>query len=100
MADTPQPQAVDYSGRPLHEGDTVAFISHDPISLNSGRIRAISPCNICIEAGPHLVTFGGRPASLGMPRPRPIGGTVERDKDAEEPFLYSQVALQPAEDGA
>jgi hypothetical protein len=33
--DTPQPQAVDYSGRPLTEGDTVAFIGTDPVCLHS-----------------------------------------------------------------
>ncbi|MFD7995462.1 hypothetical protein [Streptomyces mexicanus] len=100
MTDTPPPQAVDYSGRPLTEGDGVAFLSHNPIGLTAGRIRVISPQSICIETGPHLVTFSGRPASLDMPLPRPIAGTVERDKDAQEPFLYSQVALQPNQDGA
>lgn len=94
---TPQPQAVDYSGRPLTEGDPVAFLSHDPLGLTAGHIRVISAESICIATGAHLITFDGMPASLAAGRPRPIGGTVARDEGFQEPFRYPLVALQPAE---
>ncbi|MFB7738293.1 hypothetical protein ACFC08_28675 [Streptomyces sp. NPDC056112] len=98
--DTPQPQAVDYSGRPLTEGDPVAFISHDPIGLAAGRIRIIGPNDLCIDTGHHLVTFRGGPVSRYATSPRPVGGAVAYDEDVSEPLMFPQVALQPTQDGA
>ncbi|MCF0086673.1 MULTISPECIES: hypothetical protein [unclassified Streptomyces] len=101
MPDTTLPPlAVDYSGRPLAEGATVAYISADPVRLCEGRVRAISPYNVCLEDGPHLITFTGRPASHSSTRPHPLGGAVSRDEDTPDPFLYSQIAVQPTTDGA
>ncbi|MFE0207043.1 hypothetical protein [Streptomyces sp. NPDC058985] len=92
----PQPQAVDYNGHPLHVGDTVAYIGVDPVRLCEGRIAVTAPLNICVESGPHLITFTGVPASHATPRPRPLDGTVSRD-DREEPMRYPQVALTGTE---
>ncbi|AKZ60742.1 hypothetical protein SAM23877_p033 (plasmid) [Streptomyces ambofaciens ATCC 23877] len=97
MAPSPEPQAVDYNGRPLHVGDTVAYIGIDPVRLCEGRVVVTSPRNICIESGPHLITFSGHPASLGTPPPRPLDGTVTRNKQEQEPFQYPQVALTDTE---
>ena len=100
MTDTPPPPAVDYSGRPLHVGDTVAYISRDPISLRQGRIRVISEHNLCIEDGAHLVLFNAAFAGWATERPRPLDGTVTVNEDAKEVRAYPHVALQPTEDGA
>ncbi|WP_030188061.1 hypothetical protein [Streptomyces violaceorubidus] len=94
---TPTPLAVDYSGRPLHVGDTVAYIGTDPVALYKGRIVVTAPLNICIEAGPHLITFSGVPESLGTQRPRPLDGTVSRNERGEK-LRYPQVALTDTED--
>lgn len=94
--DTPQPLAVDYSGHPLHVGDTVAYIGTDPVALYQGRIVVTSPLNICVEAGPHLVTFSGIPESLSTRRPRPLDGTVSRNTE-DETLRYPQVALTGTE---
>lgn len=98
-ADTPPPQAVDYSGRPLHEGDTVAFISTDPIGLREGRIRILGPNDLCIDTGDHLVTFPAATRPLLGPDFRPLGGTVKPRPVPEGTSQYPQVALQPAPDG-
>ncbi|NUQ95802.1 MAG: hypothetical protein HOY79_04335 [Streptomyces sp.] len=100
MTDTPPPQAVDYNGAPLTEGDTVAFISTDPISLRRGRIRVISPHNICIEDGAYLVLFDGCFAGWGSRPPSPLGGTVTPSEEAKQVMAYPHVALQALMDGA
>lgn len=97
----PQPLAVDYSGHPLTEGDTVAFLTYDPIGLCEGRIRIIGPNDLCIDTGQHLVTF---PAADGygprVPTFKPIGGTVAPRPIPDGAQQYRHVALQPTEDGA
>jgi hypothetical protein len=98
--DTPPPQAVDYSGRPLTEGATVAFISRDPVCLRQGRIRVIGPCNVCIEDGAYLVLFDGVHAGWGTTRPKPLGGQTTLSEDAQQVLAYPHVALQPTADGA
>lgn len=98
--DTPPPQAVDYSGRPLHEGDTVAFISTDPIGLRQGRIRIIGPHNLCIEDGSYLVLFDSAFAGWSTPPPRPLGGTTVPSDEAKQATAYPHVALQATADGA
>ena len=98
--DTPPPQAVDYSGRPLTEGDTVAFVASDPISLCEGRIRIIGPNDLCIDTGEHLVTFRAATRSLLGPAFRPLGGTVKPRPVSEGAQQYPTVALQPPADGA
>jgi len=100
MTDTPPPQAVDYSGRSLAEGDTVAYISRDPICLRQGRIRVIGPNNICIEDGVHLVLYDGTHAGWATTSPKPLSGTVALSEDAKEVRAYPHVALQAPEDGA
>lgn len=100
MTDTPPPQAVDYSGRPLHEGDTVAYITRDPISLRQGRIRVIGPNNICIEDGAHLVLYDATFAGWATTRPKPLDGTVTRNEDSQQVSAYPHIALQAPEDGA
>lgn len=99
MAPSPetQPLAVDYSGQPLHVGDTVAYIGVDPVRLCEGRVVVTAPRDICIESGPHLITFSGIPASLATPPPRPLDGTVSREH-REGPLRYQQVALTGTED--
>lgn len=74
MTDTPPPQAVDYSGQALSEGDTVAFISTDPVCLRQGRIRVVGPHNICIEDGSYLVLFDGAFAGWATTQPNPRPG--------------------------
>lgn len=96
--DTPTPQAVDYSGRPLHEGDTVAFLTYDPIGLCEGRIRIIGPNDLCIDTGHNLVTFPAAQKFAGNFRIRPVGGTVEPRPIPDGAQQYPQVALQPSED--
>lgn len=101
MAGTPPPQAVDYSGRPLTEGDTIAFISVDPLSLCEGRIRIIGPNDLCIDTGQHLVTFGAAHAGLRLPPLpplRPLDGTAKPRPIPDGAKQYPQVALQPSED--
>lgn len=100
MTDTPPPQAVDYSGRPLTEGDTVAFISTDPVCLRQGRIRVISQHNLCIEDGAYLVLFDGVHAGWATTRPKPLGGQTTVDEDAKQVLAYPHVVLQTARDGA
>jgi hypothetical protein len=100
MADTPPPQAVDYSGRPLTEGDTVAFISTDPVCLRQGRIRIIGPHNLCIEDGSYLILFDAAFAGWASRSPAPLGGTTVPSEEAKQVSAYPHVALQPAQDGA
>lgn len=97
--DTPPPQAVDYSGRPLAEGDTVAFISTDPVRLCEGRIRIIGPNDLCIDTGDHLVTFPAADRLFGMPPLRPPGGTAKPRQVPDGAARYPHVALQP-QDGS
>ncbi|CQR59248.1 hypothetical protein [Streptomyces leeuwenhoekii] len=99
-SDTPQPQAVDYSGRPLTEGDTVAFISHDPICLRQGRIRIIGANDLCIESGAQLVVFPSVHAGWAETPARPLGGKSVPNEDVAHVRAYPHVALQPTEDGA
>lgn len=89
-----QPLAVDYSGRPLTEGATVAFLTYDPIGLCEGRIRIIGPNDLCIDTGQHLVTFPAAQKFAGSFRIRPIGGTVEPRPIPDGAQQYPQVALQ------
>jgi hypothetical protein len=96
MTDTPPPQAVDYSGRPLRVGDTVAYIGTDPVRLCEGRIAVVSPRNICVESGPHLITFTGYPAPFNTPAPRPLDGAVTAN-EKRQPLGYPQVALTSTE---
>lgn len=97
--DTPPPQAVDYSGRPLAEGDTVAFISTDPVGLREGRIRIIGPHNLCIEDGAYLVLFDGAFTGFATRPPHPLGGTTVPSEDARQVTAYPHVALQAPQDG-
>jgi hypothetical protein len=99
--ETPPPQAVDYSGRPLTEGDTVAFVAHDPLSLCEGRIRIIGPNDLCIDTGDHLVTFPALPRSaMGLPLLQPWGGTAKRREVPDGAQRYPHIALQPNQGGA
>jgi hypothetical protein len=98
--DTPPPQAVDYSGRPLTEGDTVAFISTDPVCLRQGRIRVIGEHNICIEDGAYLVLFDCVHGGWLQRRPSPLGGDVTFNQDVAQVAAYPHVALQATVDGA
>lgn len=100
MTDTSPPQAVDYSGRPLTEGDTVAFLTNDPMGLREGRIRIIGPNDLCIDTGDHLVTFPAAARPLLGPALRLLGGTVQPRPVPEGAQQYPAVALQPAVDGA
>lgn len=99
MTDT-QPLAVDYSGRPLTEGDTVAFIGTDPVCLRQGRIRVIGPNDLCIEAGVQLVVFASTHAGWAARPARPLGGKTVPDEEQAHVRAYPHVALQPTEDGA
>ncbi|MFF8910598.1 hypothetical protein [Streptomyces olivaceoviridis] len=99
MTDTPSSLAVDYSGRPLHEGDTVAYINRDPISLRQGRIRVIGEHNLCIEDGAHLVLFDAAFAGWASTRPKPLDGETTISDDAKQVSAYPHVALQAPEDG-
>jgi hypothetical protein len=85
MPDTPPPQAVDYSGRPLQVDDTIAFVSNDPIGLVSGRIVLIHDRQIVVESG-HLCIV---PADSGL-------FAAPKTQAAK----YSRIALHPAQDGA
>jgi hypothetical protein len=98
--ETPPPLAVDYSGRPLTQGDTVAFISTDPVCLRQGRIRIIGPHNLCIEDGSYLVLFDAAFAGWASRSPAPLGGTTVPSEDAKQVSAYPHVALQPPQDGA
>ncbi|MYW46366.1 hypothetical protein [Streptomyces sp. SID161] len=100
MTDTPPPLAVDYSGRPLHAGDTVAYITRDPIALRQGRIRVIGPNNICVEDGVHLILFDAAFAGWATTRPKPLGGETTISEDAKQVHAYPHVALQAPEGGA
>lgn len=101
---TPSPEtpplAVDYSGRTLTEGDTVAFLTYDPVGLCEGRIRIIGPNDLCIDTGQHLVTF---PAADGygprVPPFKPIGGKVTPRPIPDSAQQYRHVALQPQGEG-
>lgn len=95
--DMPPPQAVDYSGRPLTEGDTVAFITTDPVGLCEGRIRIIGPNDLCIDTGRHLVTFRAARQFIGVPPIRPLDGTVKPRPIPDGAQQYPQVALQSTE---
>lgn len=92
--DTPSPQAVDYSGQPLTEGDTVAFISTDPVCLRQGRIRVIGPGDLCIESGAQLVLFNSVHAGWADTPARPLGGQTRRNEDLANVRAYPHVALQ------
>lgn len=96
--DTPPLLAVDYSGRPLIEGDTVAFIGVDPVRLCEGRIRIIGPNDLCIDTGDHLVTFPAAQAPW-IPSIRPMGGKAVRRPIPDGAQQYPHVALQPTTDG-
>jgi hypothetical protein len=99
--DTPTPQAVDYSGHPLTEGDTVAFISRDPVCLRQGRIRVIGLNNICIEDGVHLVLYDGVHAGWATTEPKPLYGTTTVSEEAAQVRAYPHVAFQQGpQDGA
>jgi hypothetical protein len=100
MTETPPPQAVDYSGRPLSEGDTVAFIGTDPVCLRQGRIRVISPTNLCIEAGAQLVLFESVHAGWAETPANPLGGRTVPNQDLVNVRAYPHVALQAATEGA
>ena len=100
MTDTPPPQAVDYSGRPLTEGDTVAFLTTDPLGLCEGRIRIIGPNDLCIDTGQHLVTFEAVRGFMGIGAVRPLGGRATPRPIPDGAQQYPQVALQPTGDGA
>lgn len=97
-SDTPPPVAVDYSGRPLTEGDTVAFIAADPVGLCEGRIRIIGPNDLCIDTGQHLVTFRAARQFVGIPPIRPLNGTVKPRPIPDGAQQYPHVALQPSKD--
>ncbi|MFJ8657496.1 hypothetical protein ACIRNU_34800 [Streptomyces rochei] len=97
MTDT-QPLAVDYSGRPLTEGDTVAFIGTDPVCLRQGRIRVIGPNDLCIESGAQLVVFTGTHAGWAERAARPLGGKTVPNEDLAHVRAYPHVALQAPED--
>jgi hypothetical protein len=103
MAPSPEPQpiAVDYSGRPLTEGATVAFLTHDPLGLCEGRIRIIGPNDLCIDTGQHLVTFPAASSyGLRVPTLNPLGGKATPRPIPDGAQQYPQVALQPTEDGS
>ncbi|MGQ4393755.1 hypothetical protein ACN6K5_003541 [Streptomyces violaceoruber] len=99
---TPSPEtpplAVDYSGRPLTEGDTVGFIGTDPVCLRQGRIRVIGPNDLCIESGAQLVVFFGTHAGWAEPAARPFGGKTVPNEDLAHVRAYPHVALQAPED--
>lgn len=95
-SDTPPPQAVDYSGLPLTEGDPVAFITVDPVGLAHGHIRIIGPNDLCIDTGDHLVTFPAAHAALRVALPKPMGGNATARPLPEGTRQYHHVALQPA----
>jgi hypothetical protein len=93
--DTPPPQAVDYSGLPLSEGDPVAFLTVDPVGLAQGRVRIVGPNDLCIDTGDHLVVFPAAQGSL-FPFPRPLGGSTVKPRPIPEGARqYPQVVLQP-----
>ena len=98
--DTPTPLAVDYSGHPLAEGDTVAYISRDPICLRQGRIRVIGPNDLCIESGAQLILFESVHAGWAETPARPLGGKAVPNEDLQHVRAYPHVALQAPEDGA
>lgn len=100
LPDTPAPQAVDCSGRPLTEGDPVAFITTDPISLSCGHVRVIGPNDLCIDTGHNLVVFPALPAEFGLSLGRPLGGKSTPYPIPDGAQQYRHVALQPAWDGA
>ncbi|MFJ8727694.1 hypothetical protein [Streptomyces sp. NPDC093269] len=100
MTDMPPPQAVDYSGRPLTEGDTVAFLTVDPVGLCEGRIRIIGPNDLCIDTGQHLVTFSAARGYMGIGVIHPLGGKAEPRPIPDGAQQYPQVALQPPAEGA
>lgn len=100
MTDTPPPLAVDYSGRPLHEGDTVAYISHDPICLRQGRVRVIGANDLCIESGAQLVLFPSTHAGWAANPAKPVGGKSIPNEDLAHVRAYPYVAFQDPEDGA
>ncbi|MEU5742021.1 hypothetical protein ABZ784_29020 [Streptomyces tendae] len=93
----PQPLAVDYSGRPLHVGDTVAYIGTDPVCLRQGHIRVIGPNDLCIESGAQLVLFTGTHAGWAEQAARPLGGKTVRNEDLAHVRAYPHVALQAPE---
>jgi hypothetical protein len=97
--DTPPPQAVDYSGQPLNEGDTVAFISTDPICLRQGRIRVIGPGELCIEDGHQLVLFHSVHAGWAENPANPLGGRTVPNEDLVNVRAYPHVVLQATKDG-
>lgn len=101
---TPSPEtpplAVDYSGRPLTEGDTVAFIGTDPVCLRQGHIRVIGPNDLCIESGAQLVVFTGTHAGWAEPAARPLGGKTVPNEDLAHVRAYPHVALQAPEGSA
>lgn len=98
--DTPRPLAVDYSGRPLTEGATVAFIGTDPVCLRQGRVRVIGATDLCIESGAQLVLFSSVHAGWAETPARPLGGKSVPNEDVAHVRAYPHVALQPTEDGA
>jgi hypothetical protein len=93
-----QPLAVDYSGRPLHVGDTVGFIGTDPVCLRQGRIRVIGPNDLCIESGAQLVVFSGTHAGWAEQAARPLGGKTVANEDLAHVRAYPHVALQAPAD--
>jgi hypothetical protein len=97
--DTPRPQAVDYSGQPLAEGDTVAFIGTDPVCLRQGRIRVIGPNDLCIESGAQLVLFPSTHAGWAETPARPLGGKAVPNEDVVHVRAYPHVALQSSASG-
>lgn len=97
MTETPQPLAVDYSGRSLTEGDTIGFIGTDPVCLRQGRIRVIGPNDLCIESGVQLVVFTGTHAGWAEPAARPLGGKTVPNEDLAHVRAYPHVALQAPE---
>jgi hypothetical protein len=92
----PTPQAVDYSGLPLTEGDTVAFLTTDPLGLARGQVRIIGPNDLCIDTGHNLVVFPATRPGLRLPWPKPLGGTAKPHPIPDGAQQYPQVALQPA----
>ena len=97
---TPPPQAVDYSGRPLHEGDTVAYINRDPICLRQGRVRVIGANDLCIESGAQLVLFESVHAGWAETGALPLGGKTILNEDLKHVRAYPTIALQASEEGA
>jgi hypothetical protein len=98
--ETPPPQAVDYSGLPLTEGDPVAFITVDPVGLAHGHVRIIGPNDLCIDTGHNLVVFPAAYSASRFALPTPLGGTVKPRPIPEGAQQYPQVALQPTQEGA